>query len=185
MKRQINTRWVMLVILLGLIMAIASCSGKKKPTSAEAIPSETQPTVTSPGHEMTEEALAEKHRKEEMEKLKNTAMQKFVNEDVFFDFDDAYLRPDAQEILKKKVEWLKANPTVSVTIEGHCDERGSEAYNIALGNRRAQNIRTFLIDAGISGDRLQTISYGSEKPIDPGHDEAAWARNRRGHFHID
>lgn len=102
MKRQINTRWVMLVILLGLIMAIASCSGKKKPTSAEGIPSETQPTVTSPGHEMTEEALAEKHRKEEMEKLKNTAMQKFVNEDVFFDFDDSYLRPDAQEILKKK-----------------------------------------------------------------------------------
>lgn len=173
---------MILIILVGSILAIVSC-GKKKSTVTN--PTETQQSVTSPKHEMTEEELAAQRRKDEMERLKKPATQKFVNEDVFFDFDDATLQPEALEILKKKVEWLNTNPTVSVTIEGHCDERGTVAYNIALGERRAENIKAFLVDAGISADRLHAVSYGSEKPVDPGHDEEAWAKNRRGHFRFD
>ena len=134
---------------------------------------------------ISEEELSAKRKAEQEAMMKKAAMQKFVNEDVYFDFDDASIRPDAREILKDKVEWLKTNPGVSVTIEGHCDERGTEAYNIALGERRAQSIKTFLITAGINNNRLSTISYGEEKPLDQGHTEAAWTKNRRGHFRID
>ena len=184
MRRHIirNSRWMILIILTGSILAIVSCAKKK---STGISPIEAQPAVTSPGHEMTEEELAAQHQKDVLENLKKPDAQKFVNEDVHFDFDDATLRPDAIEILKKKVEWLNANPTVSVTIEGHCDERGTVAYNIALGETRAENIKAFLVDAGTSADRLHVVSYGSEKPVDPGHDEEAWAKNRRGHFRFN
>ena len=134
---------------------------------------------------ISEEELAAKRKADQAAMLKTAAAQKFVNEDVYFDFDDASIRPDAREILNSKVEWLKANPGVSVTIEGHCDERGTEAYNIALGERRAQNIKSFLLTAGIDGGRLDTISYGEEKPVGQGNNEATWAKNRRAHFRID
>ncbi len=112
------------------------------------------------------------------------ARQAFVNEKVYFDFDDASLRPDAIEVLLKKVEWLKKHPDVHVIIEGHCDERGTNEYNLALGSRRAESVKNFLIKSGISPVRLFTISYGEERPVDPGHNEAAWAKNRRVEFKI-
>jgi peptidoglycan-associated lipoprotein len=145
---------------------------------------ETQP-VKSSTEGISEDELVAKRKAEQEAASKKSAMQKFVNEDVHFDFDDASIRPDAREILKAKFEWLKANPGVSVTIEGHCDERDTEAYNIALGERRSQSIKTFLITAGINNTHLNTISYGEVKPLDQGHTEAAWTKNRRGHFRID
>ena len=87
--------------------------------------------------------------------------------------------------MKKKAEWLINNSDVAVTIEGHCDERGTNEYNLALGERRAASAKTFLMDLGIAGSRLNTISYGEERPVDPGHNEEAWAKNRRGHFTIN
>jgi len=112
------------------------------------------------------------------------AMQDFQNQDVYFDFDKYDLRPDARAILDKKVAFLNENGSMRVQIEGHCDERGTSEYNLVLGERRANASKQYVTTAGINTARLSTISYGKERPIDPGHDEAAWARNRRAHFVI-
>ena len=112
------------------------------------------------------------------------AREAFVNEDIHFDFDKATLTSEAREILKRKAKWLEENPDASIVIEGHCDERGTTEYNLALGDRRAKAAKDFLVDLGISASRIDTISYGEERPLDPGHNEAAWAKNRRAHFVI-
>lgn len=103
---------------------------------------------------------------------------------VFFALDSSELSSDAVAVLGENANLLKRNTTWAVTIEGHCDETGSAEYNLALGERRAVAARTYLLSIGIGGDRLKTISYGKEFPFDPGHDEAAHAKNRRAHFVI-
>ncbi|HEY8368923.1 MAG TPA: peptidoglycan-associated lipoprotein Pal [Thermodesulfobacteriota bacterium] len=103
-------------------------------------------------------------------------------ETVYFDFDKSDLRPDARATLEANAEWLRRNPNVRVQIEGHADERGSVQYNLALGERRAESAKRYLESLGISGSRLSTISYGEERPVDPGHGEEAWAKNRRAEF---
>lgn len=101
---------------------------------------------------------------------------------VYFDFDSYAIRPDAMATLKQNAELIKQAPNVIIQIEGHCDERGTQEYNMALGERRALATRAYLITLGVSGDRMTTISYGEESPADPGHGEAAWAKNRRCEF---
>jgi peptidoglycan-associated lipoprotein len=102
-----------------------------------------------------------------------------VGDRVFFDYDSSVLSPQATQTLDKQAAWLKQYPNVIVTIEGHADERGTREYNLALGDRRANAVRNYLVALQISGDRILTISYGEERPADPGHDETAWAKNRR------
>ena len=106
----------------------------------------------------------------------------FMNENIYFDFDKSDLKPEAQEVLKRKAEWLRNNPGESIIVEGHCDERGTNNYNLALGDRRAQSAQNFLIDLGIAESRLTRISYGEEHPADPRHNSEAWSQNRRDHF---
>ncbi len=101
---------------------------------------------------------------------------------VYFDFDKADLRADARATLEANAEWLRRNPSARVQVEGHCDERGSVQYNLALGERRAESAKRYLQSLGVSGARVSTISYGEERPVDPGHGEDAWARNRRAEF---
>lgn len=115
---------------------------------------------------------------------KTEATQVFVNEDLHFDYDSAVLNNKAMEILKKKAAYIEKYSGVSATIEGHCDERGTNEYNLALGERRAESAKEFLGNLGIAASRLKTISYGEEKPLDTGHDQEAWAKNRRAHFVI-
>lgn len=107
-----------------------------------------------------------------------------VSEDVFFEYDSSALLPEARDLLRKKAEFLLANPQISIIIEGHTDERGTIEYNIALGERRAESVQAFLLGLGVKPSRMSTVSYGKEKPIDPGHNEAAWAKNRRVHIEI-
>jgi peptidoglycan-associated lipoprotein len=102
--------------------------------------------------------------------------------DIFFDFDSSALSTEAQEQLKQNAVWIQKNASQSVTIEGHCDERGTDEYNIALGERRATSAKQFLTTLGVSDAKVSTVSYGEEKPFDPGHNEEAWSKNRRGHF---
>jgi len=113
------------------------------------------------------------------------ARNKFMNEHIYFEFDSAVLTPSAVAVLQEKAAWLKDQPTVNVLIEGHCDERGTNEYNLALGERRAQSAKAFLVNMGIASARLTTVSYGEERPLDPGHNEAAWAKNRRAQFVIE
>ena len=102
--------------------------------------------------------------------------------DIFFDFDKSTMRDDAKPNLNEDLQWLNANPTEQITIEGHCDERGTAEYNLGLGERRAKAIRDYLVAAGIDARRIKTVSFGKERPFVLGQDEAAWAWNRRAHF---
>jgi peptidoglycan-associated lipoprotein len=102
--------------------------------------------------------------------------------DIRFDFDKYNIRPGDAEILKKDFEWFKENPGQKARIEGHCDERGTVEYNLVLGQKRADSAKSYLTNLGVDGKLLETVSYGKEKPIDPGHNEEAWAKNRRAHF---
>jgi peptidoglycan-associated lipoprotein len=102
--------------------------------------------------------------------------------DAFFEYDKSDIRADAHEALIQTANFLKSYPQVKVTIEGHCDERGSTEYNLALGDRRAQAAKDFLVSLGVPADRMQTISYGKERPFCTDHTEQCWQQNRRAHF---
>ena len=102
--------------------------------------------------------------------------------DIFFDYDQSLIRPDAKKTLDKNVEWLRGNSTPSLILEGHCDERGTQEYNLALGQRRAKAAQDYLVASGIDEKRIKTISYGKERPFVVGHDESVWQWNRRAHF---
>jgi peptidoglycan-associated lipoprotein len=108
--------------------------------------------------------------------------QEFENEDIYFDYDAFVLMESSRANLDRKVDFLRRYPGVKVTIEGHCDERGTNEYNLALGEQRANNAWQYLVNSGIDPERLSMISYGEERPIAFGNDEASWALNRRGHF---
>ena len=103
-------------------------------------------------------------------------------ENIYFDFDKSSIRKDAKPILEKVAAHMKKTPGAKLQIEGHCDERGTAEYNLALGQRRADATKKYLVNLGVDGSRLSTISYGEEKPADPGNNEAAWAKNRRAAF---
>ena len=107
-----------------------------------------------------------------------------VGDRVFFDYDQHEVRADAQPILDAQARWLSQYPQVAVRIEGNADERGTREYNFALGARRAASIRDYLASRGVAASRIETISYGKERPIDAGENEEAWARNRNGHTAI-
>jgi len=102
--------------------------------------------------------------------------------DIRFDYNADDIRREDEEILRENAGFLKKNPKTKIQIEGHCDERGTAEYNLALGERRANNTKRYLVSLGITSDRISTISYGEERPLDPGHNEEAWAKNRRAHI---
>ncbi|MCX7981859.1 MAG: peptidoglycan-associated lipoprotein Pal [Syntrophales bacterium] len=106
-------------------------------------------------------------------------------ESIHFDFDKYNIRPPDREILARHAEWLKNNKDAKVTIEGHCDERGTVEYNLALGERRANEAKKYLVSLGVEPERIKTVSYGKERPIDPRQNEEAWAKNRRAEFIIE
>jgi peptidoglycan-associated lipoprotein len=134
---------------------------------------------------LEEQRLQEERLREEARlKEQNAERMAFENENIYFEFDKSRLLPEAKEVLKNKARWLQANPGKSILIEGHCDERGTNEYNLALGDRRAQAAKSYLIDLGVASARMTTISYGEEKPVSLGHDEASWSQNRRAHFVI-
>jgi len=165
-------RWMYLALLFvipGLLFAV-SCQKKVVDATPEPVVEEKEEVVVT---EEKEEVV--------VYKVPDVVMQ----EDIYFDFDKSTLTPTAQDNLLRKAEWLRENPDATVTIEGHCDERGTNEYNLALGDRRAESAKAFLIDLGIDPMRLTTISYGEERPVDPRHTEEAWAKNRRDHFVVN
>lgn len=127
------------------------------------------------------EALAAEERAAQ----ENAAREKFINEDIYFKFDSSVLSLSSRDTLKLKGIWMMQYSDVSVIIEGHCDERGTSEYNIALGDRRAESVKKFMVDIGIAQERLTTISYGEERPLFLEHNEDAWAKNRRVHFVLE
>jgi peptidoglycan-associated lipoprotein len=191
MRKKLWINMLLLLIIPGFLFTV-SCAKKTVTADTDV----TQPIedkdlkAKEAAEKARQEALA-KQRALEEERLKEEAARieaarnEFLMEDIYFDFDSFTILPEAQSILSSKAEWLQSNPDISVTIEGHCDERGTIEYNLALGDRRAQSAKDFLINLGISESRLNTISYGEERPLDPASSEDAWAKNRRAHFVID
>jgi peptidoglycan-associated lipoprotein len=123
--------------------------------------------------------------KEEVVAVAKAPDMTVMQEDIYFEFDKSTLTPSAQDNLLRKAEWLRENADATITIEGNCDERGTNEYNLALGDRRAESAKAFLVDLGIDSARISTISYGEERPVDPRHNEEAWAKNRRDHFVVN
>lgn len=129
-----------------------------------------------------EAALKAQAEKDARAKRNAAALADLNIQNVYFDYDKSNIRPDAREILKSNAEIFTKNSGATIVVEGHCDERGTAEYNMALGERRAQEVKQYLMNLGIPATRIETISYGEEKPADPGHNEAAWAQNRRAQF---
>lgn len=130
------------------------------------------------------EEEAERRRAEEARQRAIAAARATLEEMVFFDYDMSEIRNDAETALRAKVEILRRSPQVQIRIEGHADERGSTEYNMALGNRRAEAIRQFLVGFGLAENRFEIVSFGEGRPLQQGDTESAWARNRRGQFVI-
>lgn len=175
---------------------------KKEPAVTLVTPQEPSPTVTPKKDEKKDEGQATPQQVAKAIKNEPIPEQKIPEDKVFkspeeispsisdifknihFDFDKYDIRPDAQETLKVIARYLLDHPKTSVIIEGHCDERGTREYNLVLGEQRALSTRRFLISLGVSPDRLHTVSYGEDKPLDPASNEEAWAKNRRAEFKI-
>jgi peptidoglycan-associated lipoprotein len=197
MRKKLWIHIALLIVIPGLLFT-ASCAKKQVMTQdSSAAATQQQATVdagdagASQQEMVKEEAVmseAEKAAAVQMiqddARAREVEMQRmaFQSENIYFDFDSAELTPMAQDVLVRKAEWLRANPMASVIIEGHCDERGTAEYNLALGERRANAARDFVVDLGISDARVSTISYGEERPADMGSNEEAWAKNRRDVF---
>ena len=187
--------WTIMALVLTVLVIFftTACSKKKISSEPVALPTAEEEAARRAQEEARQrelerqKALAEENLKEDSltSELALDEKTQFENEDIYFDFDSIQLTPQAQEILTKKAKWLRENPAATVTIEGHCDNRGTNEYNLALGEGRAQSAKTFLMDLGVDVSKLRTISYGEERPLDPQQIESAWAKNRRAHFVIE
>jgi peptidoglycan-associated lipoprotein len=188
-----HKNWTFLVLVIIIFVGFLAPSCGKKQIESEPVMSEDEARRRAEEEArkreqerqaaIREEELREEQLREKGERIQS-AREMFENEDILFEFDSASLSVEAQEILRAKAAWLRENPRAQVVIEGHCDERGTNEYNLALGDRRAFSSKSFLVDLGIADTRLTTISYGEERPVDTAPTEDAWAKNRRAHFVI-
>lgn len=186
MKRTRTTLTVVALVATALLTFSAACK-KKAPTTAQ----DARPPVTSgqPGAETNVPPPATTAPRKDVEaevlSMDIAALnKKGYLSDAFYDYDQADLREDARSALAANAEWLKKYPTVQVLMEGHCDERGTAAYNLALGERRANAAKEYLASLGVDGSRLRTVSYGKERPFCNESTESCWQQNRRAHFVI-
>jgi peptidoglycan-associated lipoprotein len=174
-REKMTTRKLIPIFLA--ILLLAACS-KKVMENEPAVEQEPDPLAQAeapPQEPDTQAAIAAPDGRDS-----------FLNENIYFDFDSDAIGPEAQSMLQIKAQWLTDNPDVlAVMVEGHCDERGTDAYNMALGARRAEAVKKYLTDMGLTNLTIQTQSYGEERPVDVEHNEAAWAKNRRANFVIN
>jgi len=175
-----------LLVLMGGLALLAGCA-KKQTVSATSTPSQQQtaseqgagPSDTwakDRGSDILEASEAQP------QKPQQAAILQDLIRDINFDYDSSAIRPDAREIHQANAALLMKHRFSSVTIEGHCDERGTAEYNLALGQRRADETKSYLVNLGIKESVIKTVSYGEERPLDPASNEEAWAKNRRAHF---
>ena len=190
MRRQAKT---LLVLVLLLTVVVAACKGKAKPPVARPMP----PPMSDPGANPPIPPPGPPQPVNEpipvppmpAEDTIGTKSLDDLNRDsplrpLFFELDSSDVSSDGQQVLQANAAVLKKYPTMQITIEGHCDERGTAEYNLALGERRALAAKNYLVSLGVGADKVKTVSYGKEFPFDPGHDDAAWLKNRRAHFVI-
>lgn len=183
-----NTRLFFSVCVLSLLVFVVGCPKKPPPEAPQTTPPPTTEKPPAPAEDVKESGFDQTAdtgapiEDADSELARLNAQKPLAT--VYFDYDKADLRSDALDTLKRNAEWLKSNTRYRVRIEGNCDERGTVEYNLALGDRRAAAVKSYLAKAGIDAGRLEIISYGEEHPVSPGHDESAWAKNRRADFVI-
>jgi len=191
-----NSKALVSGVIALLLVTAAACSRPKAVVAPEVSPApeaarpagaaeqggttqvQSEPTIATA--QVPEEAVSASELPADIEQINKAAYLK----DAYFDTDKADLREDTRTTLAADASWLKAHRSVKATIEGHCDERNTSEYNLALGWRRANACKTYLVSLGVEADRISTISYGEEKPFALAHDESAWSQNRRAHFVI-
>jgi peptidoglycan-associated lipoprotein len=189
---------VSLLLVLGLSAAVVAgaCGGNPSP---ETTPQPNQDSIAA-AQEAERQAReeAERRAREEAERIRqqqeadaaaaagraSEEIRNALATTIHFDLDRSNIRPDDMGTLDQKVAILQANPDLRIRIGGHCDERGSDEYNLALGNRRAQSTKQYLVSHGIDASRIETQSWGEERPLVDGHDESAWSQNRRAEFEV-
>ena len=176
------------VILLGVALLLVGCPKKALEPAATEISQPQQPpapaaTPGEPSMQM-ESSMTGAAGSAPVSAAIEQARAGFEGSDIYFEYDSFDLTAQAKKVLAEKASFLNAHPGIKVTVEGHCDERGTQEYNLALGERRAKAAQEYLVFLGINAQRLNTVSYGEEKPVDPGNTEEAWAKNRRAHFVI-
>jgi len=191
MRRDSKT---LIVLILLLTVVVAACKGKAKPPVARPMPpplaTDTDPSgggLPPPPKPVMEPPIVVPPMPAD-DRISSTSIDD-LNRDsplrpLFFELDSSDVSTDGQQVLQANAAVLKKYPGMQITIEGHCDERGTAEYNLALGERRALSAKNYLVSLGIPADKVKTVSYGKEFPFDAGHDDAAWANNRRAHFVI-
>jgi len=183
----------MLVLVLLMTVAVAACKGKAKPPVARPMPPpaatagpDRPPAPPEPPRPVSEPIPVP--AMPEPDSITNTSIDDLNRNSplnpLFFELDSADVSADGQRVLQANAAVLKKYPTMQITIEGHCDERGTAEYNLALGERRALSAKNYMVSLGIPADKIKTVSYGKEFPFDAGHDDSAWSKNRRAHFVI-
>lgn len=205
MKKRNLAVFILVICVSVLLVTMGGCAkkavkkaeitGEEPPAVEQQVPLEDQAAKEQVAREqalreqalreqaLREEALGEQALKEQAAKEQAPTVKEEVKlEDIHFDLDKSNLTPEARKILERHADWLAKHEDCNLLIEGHCDERGTTEYNLALGERRAASAAKYLTDLGIDKARIETISYGEERPLDPGHNEEAWAKNRRAHF---
>jgi peptidoglycan-associated lipoprotein len=181
---------IIVLMLLSMGLFVIGCAERKVVQPVKPELQEQQPAVTpketaerkgliKPEERITEQQLAKIETKEERPKYKEEGG---LFEDIYFDYDKYDVRSDAKAVLQNVASWLLKNTSAKLLVEGHCDERGTSEYNLALGDRRARAVRDYLVALGIASDRVETISYGEEKPVCTEMTDECWAKNRRAHF---
>ena len=181
-----------LVVLIALSLTVAGCSRRRPPVAQPAPPPAAGPPATTaappPPPVRVEDALPVPAEPVAEDSIGGRSLDELNRNSpfkpVFFDLDSAELDDPGRAIVVGNAELLKKYSAWVITVEGHADERGTAEYNLALGERRAVAVKTYLISLGVAPDRVRTVSYGKEFPFDPGHSETAWAKNRRAHFVI-
>jgi peptidoglycan-associated lipoprotein len=196
MRKNLTLIGFLVLIAFGMTI-FTGCAKKKTVIKDEAIQEQTAPAAQTAQQDNEaarqvkeqadrERALREQAEREQAARASSaSATLDGAVKDIYFDFDQSTIRPDAREILKANADILLKRGAAEIAVEGYCDERGTAEYNLALGERRAQEAKKYLINLGTKALQIKTISYGEERPLDPGHNEEAWANNRRAHFVVN
>ncbi|MGH9369498.1 MAG: peptidoglycan-associated lipoprotein Pal [Thermoanaerobaculia bacterium] len=183
--RNFPARFSLAIAAAGLLCLAPACA-KKPPTTVQEkqpVPTPAPPAATAVAPPVTSAPIEDEAQKVLSASIQDLNRRGYL-QDAYFDFDRYELRDDARSALATDSEWLKKFPTIQILIEGHCDERGTNEYNLALAERRANSAKDYLMSLGVDGGRVKTVSYGEERPFCSDSDESCWATNRRAHLVI-
>jgi peptidoglycan-associated lipoprotein len=200
MGKKMMTGMIVLAFICSSFLLMTSCAKKQiqvsepvQPATQEVKAGEDEAKAAEEAKSKAEQEAKAREEAERQARLRELKMSQkladeirnFESEHIYFAFDKSDLTDESESTLREKGNWLRLNGDYSVTISGNCDERGTAEYNLALGERRAHAAKKFLMGLGISENRLATVSYGEERPVDPSHNEEAWAKNRNAQFSLN